>query len=211
MCSQNSANRESVLERFQRSMVIDQEKWRDGIGYDIDALKEASESDLRTIEKILTEHQPRDWRDIEALAFINTPTARKVLSDAIKDDCSKVRMAVVRYMPDLVADKKRAASLVRALKKVQAFDDLSTILDEVENFHPPEIIKALLQGTLKKDGEIAVHFAALLFFLHAKAESPFDMNHRPFFLRFNTENTVERKQAFRELCQIIEVNPSNVK
>jgi hypothetical protein len=44
-------------------------------------------------------------------------------------------------------------------------------------------------------------------FLHGKAESSFDWNHRPLFLRFNTEIRAEREIAFRELCEKIGVEP----
>ena len=50
-----------------------------------------------------------------------------------------------------------------------------------------------------------MHFAAMLFFLHGKASEPFDMAHRPFFLRFHTEDRRERAAVFRELCERIGV------
>jgi len=68
----------SPLQRFERSMVIDYEKWHDGIGYDLDALRLASETERKAIEQMLIGHSQRDWRDIEALAEIDTKTARKL-------------------------------------------------------------------------------------------------------------------------------------
>ncbi len=44
---------ESPLRRFEQSMIMDYEKWHDGIGYDLNALREASPSERETIEKIL--------------------------------------------------------------------------------------------------------------------------------------------------------------
>jgi hypothetical protein len=84
---------------------------------------------------------------------------------------------------------------------------LSETIDEIEEFHPPAVIDALFRGALKRDGEAAVHFAALLFFLHGKAEEPFDWNHRPFFLRFHSTGK-ERTEVFRELCKTVGVDPT---
>ena len=71
---------------------------------------------------------------------------------------------------------------------------------EVEEFHPPAVIDALLRGVLKRDGETAVHYAAMLMFIYGKATSSFDWEHRPFFLQFNTDDRHERQTAYRELC-----------
>ena len=63
-----------------------------------------------------------------------------------------------------------------------------------------------MRATLRGDGEAAVNFAALLYYLHGKAESSFDWAHRPFFLRFNTDDRAERMAAYRELCAQIGKN-----
>jgi hypothetical protein len=85
---------------------------------------------------------------------------------------------------------------------------LSETLDEIEDFRSPAIVQELLRGLMKRDGATACHFAAMLYFLHGKAASAFDWDHRPFFLRFNTEDLVEREIAVRELCNSIGVDPS---
>ena len=95
---------------------------------------------------------------------------------------------------------------MRAIRSAKPFDGLSDILDEAEAFHPPEVVEALLRATQRGDGEAAVNFAALLYYLHGKAESSFDWAHRPFFLRFNTDDRAERMAAYRELCAQIGKN-----
>ena len=37
---------DSAVRRFERSMVMDYEKWHDGTGYDLEALKEATPDEL---------------------------------------------------------------------------------------------------------------------------------------------------------------------
>jgi hypothetical protein len=41
-------------------------------------------------------------------------------------------------------------------------------------------------STNKREGDVAVLFAAMLFYLYGKAKELFDMKQRPFFLLFNT-------------------------
>jgi hypothetical protein len=198
----------SPLERFFRSMMIDYEKWHDGIGYDMDALREASDSERAEIEQRLAPRFKSDWRDVEALALLNTPKSKELLQKAMKQGNAEIRAAVMRYSPELVSNEERIRPLVKALETAEFYEGLTQAMDLVEEFHPPEIMDALLRGALNRSGEVAVHFAALLMFLHGKAAEPFDTQQRPFFLRFNTPNHADRKTVFRELCEKIGVDPS---
>lgn len=195
------------LQRFEASMNLDFEKWHDGIGYDIEAIRIASQAERDAIEQILINHSPRDWRDIEALAEINTKCARETIKEAIKDPNPVVRVAVTRFAPDLVTDNERSQSIIDALQNTEIFSGLSQVLDEVERYHPEEVKEVLIKGLLNRKGDVAVLFAAMLFYLFGEAEKPFDMKQRPFFLRFNTEDRKERVEVFRELCQKLKINP----
>ena len=197
------------LQQFEASMNIGFEEWHDGIGYDIEAVKIASQAERDAIEQILINHSPRDWRDIEALAEINTKSARETIKEAIKDPNPVVRVAVARFTPDLVTNDERSQSIVDALEKAEIFYGLSQVLDEAERYHPEEVKKALIRGLLNRKGNVAVLFAAMLFYLFGAAKKPFDMKQRPFFLRFNTEDRKERIKVFRELCQKLKINPED--
>jgi hypothetical protein len=197
----------SPLQRFEKSMEIDYEKWHDGIGYDIDSIKSASPTELKEIEQILVQHKPRDWRDIEALAQIDTKSAQETIKNAINDPNPTVRIAVTRFAPNLVPNRKRSQSLIQDLQSAEIFGGLSQALDDIEEYHPNEIKEALIEGLLSREGEVAVLFAAMLFYIYGKATEPFDMKQRPFFLRFNTGNKKERVQVFLELCKQLEINP----
>jgi hypothetical protein len=199
----------TAFQRFINSMEIDFEKWHDGIGYDIEALKTTSPQELNIIERLLITHNPRDWRDIEALAQINTKTARKAIKKEIKNPNPAIRTAVTRYAPELVTDNERIKSVVDGLKNAELFGGLSQVLDEVETFYPQEVKEALICGLLKRKGDVAVLFAAMLFYIYGKAKEPFDMEQRPFFLRFNTEDKVERVNVFRELCSKLGIKAEN--
>jgi len=197
----------SPLQRFEASMKIGFKEWHDGIGYDIEAIKIASQTEREAIEQVLISHSPRDWRDIEALAGINTNSARDAIKEAIKDSNPVVRVAVARFAPDLVTDNERIQSIVDALEKAEIFSGLSRALDEVERYYPEEVKEALIRGLLNRKGDVAVLFAAMLFYLLGRVKRPFDMKQRHYFLRFNTEDRKERVDVFRELCQKLKINP----
>ena len=188
-------------------MVMDYEKWHDGVGYDLDALGELSAAQRREIEEELIRRQPPDWRDIEALARLDSPAAREAVEAALKSSDAKVRAEAMRHAADKSDPKDREKRLIASLKKDGLYGGLSEAIDEVEDFHPPGVIDALFRGALDRDGEAAVHFAALLMFLHGKAKEPFDWDHRPFFLRFHTDDRAERRAVFRELCERVGVDP----
>jgi hypothetical protein len=200
---------DSVVHRFEASMNIDYEKWHDGIGYDLTLLQQATPAELEAIERILVPRARSDWRDVEALAALDTPAARRALTAAMKNGNAEIRAAVMCHAPELVSREERVAALVVALNTAEFYGGLSQALDDVGEFHPPEIVTALFRGVLERKGDIAIHFAAMLMFIHGKANSPFDWNHRPFFLRFGTTSREERKALFRELCAKVGVDPVN--
>jgi hypothetical protein len=201
---------DSAVDRFRKSMQIDYEKWHDGIGYDLDIIREATPQELTEIEELLVSRPVDDWRDVEALAAIDSPRARSVLLEALQHPDHQVRAAVAEHAPDLVSDDEHTASLVAALERAELYEGLSQALDEVESFHPPRVVDALFRGLLRREGENAVHFAAMLMFIHGKAITAFDWDQRPFFLQFHTEDHAERRRHFRELCERIDVNPDEM-
>jgi hypothetical protein len=188
-------------------MVMDYEKWHDGIGYEIELLSELSEEELESVEQTLIQHQPRDWRDIEALAQIDSPAARAEVEKALKSSDPSVRQTAMDYAADQVDPAERERLLIKSLKNDVIYGGLTQSIDEVPDFHPPAVVDALFRGALRREGGVAVHFAALLMFLHGKAKEPFDWDHRPFFLRFNTEDRKDRRAVFRELCEKVGVDP----
>ena len=89
----------------------------------------------------------------------------------------------------------------------QPLRGLTQALLQVEEYHPPEIVAALLRGVLARTEGPPVHFAAMLMFLHGQAKTAFDWNQRPFFLEFNTDDDAKRRALFRDLCAKIGVDP----
>ncbi len=204
-----AAGANSIVSRFAKSMELTYDRWHDGEGYDIALIAEADERTRDAIEAMIIRRSPMDWRDIEALAVLDSTRARVAIMNAFRSGSAKTRMAVHAYAPQLLSDTLRTDSILRALREAEIYTGLSETLNEIEDFHPPVVIEELLNGLMKRDGGTACHFAAMLYFLHGKASSAFDWDHRPFFLRFNTEDRLARKVAFRELCESIGINPAH--
>jgi hypothetical protein len=120
---------------------------------------------------------------------------------------ASVRMAVRRYAPTIPEELQAIETLVQVLERGSLHEGLSTALDEVEDFHPPEIVAALMRGLMTRDGGVACLFAAMLYFVHGKTDSAFDWERRLFFERFNTEDPVEREIVARELFTTLGVDP----
>ena len=196
----------SPMSRFIKSMIIDYEKWHDGIGYDLAALTETNREEREIIERILVNRNPLDWRDIQALAILESHKARSTLRYALQGGNNEVNMAIIRFAPELVDDKLRTKLIIRSLKSATFFYGLLQTLYIVEKYHPTEVIRELFDGLLNREGDVAVHFAAMLFFIYGVDETYFPWENRSFFLRFKTSNIADRKNAFKELCEKINVD-----
>jgi len=174
---------------------MDYEKWHDGIGYDLDALEAMSESERQAVEANMALRGVMDWRDVEALSKLDGAMARKALSEALVNGSFEVRLAIARLRSDWLDPAARTALLEEALGQAAPFAGLSHTVDAVLAFHPPRVMSALWQQLESREGGVAVHYAALLAYLHHIADSPFDMAMRPFFLTFNTEDPLARRSA----------------
>lgn len=194
---------DSLLSRFAASMVMDYEKWREGTGYALDLIGKADTAERAAIESLLLSRPPKDWRDIEALAALDTPRAREALLEASRSSDNALRIAVHGYAPHLLSKKRRIESLVEALRTAVVYEGLTQALLEVQDFHPPEVMEALLRGLTTRDGPTAASFAAMLLYLHGKAEGPLAMDQRDFVLRFNTNDMEERRAAASEFRERI--------
>jgi hypothetical protein len=197
----------SAVERFLSSMIVDLEKWRDGIGYDLEAIAEASGNDREKIQAAVIRHEPRGWQDIEAMAALDTPVSRQAIRSSRDSRDAEVRAAVLRFGKALLSEDERTELLVEGLETAEFYGGLTQFLAHAETWHPAPVIDALFRGASHREGEIAVHFAAMLMYLHGKADEAFDWAHRPFFLRFHTEDPAEREAAFRELCERVGQDP----
>lgn len=208
MTGEGSGGGSDAVRRFEDSMAMDYEKWHDGIGYDIAVVSGANESERAEIEKILLARGVSDWRDVEALTALDTPKAHRALKKALKDGSLEIQLYVLREAPGLATAKQRDAILIEAVERATIGYGLTPALDQIADHHPPAVIDAMLRAVLARTGEVAVHFAAMLAYVHGKASEPFDWEHRPLFLRFNTPKKADRVDPFKELCEWIGLDPA---
>ncbi len=193
--------------RFAASMNITYEKWHDGIGYDLDAIRHATPAEHSEIEAIMLNRAVQDWRDLEALEALATPKATAAIRATLESSNPELRLRAARYLAhEPEGEATREAAIVHAIETSDVFTGLTQALDAAAE-HPTTAIKdALFRCCLKGSSVAAVHAAALLFYLHGLAKEPFDTAQRPFFLQFATEVKADRIAPFTELCARVHVS-----
>lgn len=195
--------------RFTSSMQIDYEKWREGIGYDLEALSELEPAELKSIVSTLSQKltSTPDWRDVDALAAIELPEARKALKKAA-EKCSKpdVRLRAVEALADAGVNNDLEGEIVKQLQAAKTSGEYSYALDLAEEHPTPAVKRAVLELAYEGQDRVCRCSAATMsLYLFGKLTSRYDWDHRPLTLRFG-EGPEELAAAFRELCKLIEVD-----
>ena len=195
--------------KFVSSMEISYDDWHDGVGYDLDSLGKISGPEQAAAVKLLAEHLDTapDWRDIEALAAIATPDARKAIRETL-DTCDiEVRMRAAEELLELGEPADLEGIIIEALRTTDLGSGLSQAIDLAEEHPSPRIQETLLDLSLKGNEDQRIQCAALALYLGGKADEAFDWNHRPFFLRFGDEHRAIQIEAYLELCSRLGVTP----
>ncbi len=199
----------SAYQTFIASMNMDVEKWRDGIGFDVEALKQVTPAERDSLVKTLEERLKAsgDRREIEALAAIGTTQAIDVIRQANNSGSSETRLHAVKQLAEIEGPENLDAAIVEALRNTRLFGGLSRALDLAEQNPSPRIQETLLDLSLNGTEEQRINCAALALYLGGKADEAFDWNHRPFFLRFGENDRNVRIEAYKELCSRLGVTP----
>ena len=198
---------DDAVRRFEQSMIMDFDSWHDGTGYDLDALASATPAEREQITELLLARDVTDWRDVEALGALGTAEAERRLKAAFRRGSLGLRLAVLRHAPHVVTARQRTTVLVEGIERATIGDGLTPTLLDVEEFHPPAIVTALLKGTLERRGDVAVNLAGMVAFVHGATTEAFDWDQRPLFLRFDTDDGAQRIAAFRDLCTLCGIDP----
>jgi hypothetical protein len=200
-----------AFDRFMASTELDYDRWRDGVPYDLGALRELEGEERADAELFLLGRAGSDWRDLEALIALDTEAARNAVVEQLRRGRIEQRLWAARYVGDDPALREdREAAVVAGLAEADFLSGLSVALDLATELRTQAIRDALFRAALRDDGEnseAAVHAAARLAFIHGKAKEAFDWELRPLFLRFGTSDRSERKAAFKELCRLCGVDP----
>jgi len=81
-----------------------------------------------------------------------------MLREAVSDSNMKLRLAVTQYAPYLISSSDRIRVIVDALKRADIYGGLSQALDQVSEFHPPDVVLELFKGVLARKGECCCSF-----------------------------------------------------
>ena len=191
-------------------MNIGVEEWRDGIGFDLDALQKVTKSERDQLVKILSERLKAnpDWREIEALGAIGTEPAKAAIRGALKHGTGESRLHAAEQLAEMGEPENLESAIIEALRTTTAMAGLSKAIDMAEEHPSPLIQETLLDLALNGDEYQRVHCAALALYLGGKAKEAFDWDHRPFFLKFGEEDRGVQIEAYKELCRRLGVPPN---
>jgi len=191
----------AAYQLFLDSMVMDIDKWRDGIGYDLKTLEQLGPEERLSIEELLIDNlkQAGDWRDLEALFALGTTSARAAVDMARFHNNTKIRHYALRIALDAHHSKDTTKEVIAALEVlvIQAIEHGD--FEIAERMPTMRVKKALLDLVREANSVIRVNAAAFLLYLCDQAPEPFDWSQRPFFLRFGTEDPKELQLAWEEL------------
>ncbi|BCY17463.1 MAG: HEAT repeat domain-containing protein [Chloroflexi bacterium] len=198
-----------AYDRFMESMKIDYYKWHDGIGYDLDALNELDSSELKQVEDLLISRKDRDWRDVEALAALNTPGSIQALRDTLTSPNLECRLMAVRYLKDLGIEDHIEEVIVQTLPQTSIGDGMTYALTLAKLYQTENIRRAVLRSAFTGKDDIRVHCAAMALYLYGISKSDFDKDFKIIF-EFHEKDFNARKRIFERLCAMVRVNPVDV-
>jgi hypothetical protein len=188
-------------------MEMNFEKWHDGVGYDLAALSEMTPQELESVVVMLRGRS--DWRDVEALAALESDESLAALKDSLSASDTRTRAHAARILHDrgqLPAIDEFIANELRAAADIPG---ASCVLDLAEKHNTQRVRDALL-WCAKHHDSIGPHAAGMLLFFAGITDESFDWNHRPFFLRFLKDDPKDRAGAFVELCKKLKISPDSV-
>lgn len=196
----------SPYDRFMESMKIDYYKWHDGIGYDLDALNELTGNELKQVEDLLISRKDSDWRDVEALAALNTPFTVQALKDCLNSPNLECRLFAVRFLKEMNIEDRIEEVVVKTLAQTAIGNGLTYALYLAKTYPTEKIRKEILRCALIGNDDIRVHSAAMALFLYRKAKTDFDADQKIVF-EFHEKDLPARRRVFERLCSMVGVDP----
>ena len=203
------ASLSAAYSKFLRSMQITVDEWRDGVGFDLESLREVTPAERDALVPALAERlaQHGDWREMEALATIRTKEAREAIRSGLQHPNLETQLYAARYLAEIGEPVDLEGQIIRALRSTTLSSGLSPALDLAAQHPSPRLLQALLDLALNGSEEQRIHCAAMALYHGGKAEAAFDWNHRPFFLRFGDDDRRVQIEAYKELCRRLGVTP----
>lgn len=200
----------SALQRFMESMNIDFYKWHDGISYDLDALNELNTDEIAQIEALLISRKDSDWRDVEALAALNTPLSIKALKDCLQSPNLECRLFAAKFLKEMGIADHIEEVVIRTLPYTTIGNGLTYALWLIkENTITESIRRTVLRCAMTGRDDIRVHCAAMALYLYGKANYDFDTEKKIIY-EFHEKDPAARRQIFERLCQMVGLKADDV-
>lgn len=199
----------TALEQFFTSMNIGFYEWHEGIGYNIDALKELSSDEIKTVEKLLISRKDEDWRDVEALAALRTEATIQALKDCLDSPNLDCRLFAVRYLKEMGIEDHVEDVVIRTLPETRVGEGMTYALNLARDYPTDRVRNTVLRCALHGNDSIRVHCAALALLLHGKARTE-AKSYQGIVYEFNNKDMHARINSFKRLCQIINVTPEDI-
>ena len=189
---------DEAYQRFLDSMVMNFDMWHDGYGYDLELLEQLGDEERSSVEALLIRNlsEAGDWRDVEALVALGTPSARKAVEEARHHRKAKVRNYAIRVLlhdPDPELEAELEELVIQAV--AQGYYDMA------EHLPTQRVKQALLDFAREGERTTRGLAAAMLLYLCGQAPEPYDWSQRPFFLRFAEGGPEAIRAAWEELRQ----------
>jgi len=194
------------FETFQSSMHLSYSQMHDGDGYDLGSLAKIDVQEYPKASTLLGDRlqsSSADWRDVEALAVLaglGDQDARAKLRAAVDHPDNKIRLRVTRELAQLGEDVDSEKPIIEALAHGRMDSAFSNAIDTAPEHNTERVRQAVLNCALEgAEPEARVNAAALALFLAGLTDDPFDWDHRPFFLRFGSDDPKEVAAAHADL------------
>lgn len=195
---------DAAWERFLAGLRIDYERWHDGVGFDLASIPALSPLQQRRAVDLLRTRE-LTWRELDALAQLDTPEAWEAIDEAVNDPQS----TMLRFRAaSLQAEHGRRSDLsdviVRELKRMERSDEGETaVLLAAREHDSPRVRMGLLWASWNRT-PCAPNAAALLLFLTGHAADPLALEHRDIVLGLGPhENSFVRGAAMEKLERLV--------
>jgi hypothetical protein len=188
--------------RFLASVVPVWKHWRDDQTYDLTALAMMPAEEREELVELLTGREVT-WREVEALAVVDTPEARAAVDAASKHHLSiDTRLAAAEVLHQQGRLPELDVFLARQIRHLdRPQNGLKRVL-QLAGLHPSEVVKQALLWASYNQTACAPACAKLLLALAGAAKEPFDGAVEQMLEKLGFHNSYfDRQAAFEGLCQ----------
>jgi hypothetical protein len=172
--------RQDRVADFVSSMVVDHEKWHDGIGYDVGLIDGMNPDEKDAVEAQIRAKGISDWRDLEALDRLGGPSAIDAILSVRQSGEGALALRAHQYGPASTANDREDAILLALGSEEGRLRGIG----EAAKYPTPKVVARLFECARDCAGTEAYQSALALYFIHGKIDSMDSWDHRQFFLRF---------------------------